>query len=182
MTEQDIAAAPEAEKEVIPELTTQQLLDEVSKGHRALKVYEKGVQILHGLVVLEQNIKEKTASNEKLKAAESEWIEKRQKAAAEADAAVQRGNDAMEAAAAEAKRTTEEARGTAQRITTEAKVQANKLISEAKEEANTHTLKSVALQGANAEADGNLKRANAELSAIKEAIAQHKEAIKKFVG
>lgn len=182
MNESQNNTAPEVEKEVLPELTTQQLLEEVSKGHRALKVFEKGAQILQGLVVLEQNIKEKTASLEKLKATETEWLSKRQKAHAEADAAVQRGNDATDAAAAEAKRTTEEARGTAQRITTEAKIQANKVIAEAKNEAAVHLEKADASKAEAAKTDAALIAKKKELSEVSAKIAEHKEAMKKFVG
>lgn len=172
----------EPEAEQLPELTTQQLLDEVSKGHRALKVYEKGVQILQGLVVLEQNIKEKTEQNRVLQAAQNEWNDKKKKALAESDDAYKRAAATTDGAQAEAKRIAEEARGTAQKITTEARMQANRILNDAKAEADTHLQKSLVLQAENSDTQAKLTTATAQLTSITQAIAAQKEAIKKFVG
>lgn len=181
MTEQN--TAPEAEKEAqLPELTTQQLLDEVSKGYRALKVFEKGAQMLQGLLVLEQNIKEKMEQNRVLENTQNEWLDKKKKALAESDDAYKRAASTTDGAQAEAKRISEEARVASQKITTEGRMQANKLVNEAKAEADSYTQKSMGLKAENEATEKALAAKKAELSTVTAAIAQHKEAIKKFVG
>lgn len=159
----------------LPDLTAQQLLDEVSKGHRALKIYERGVQMLQGLVRVEQDIREKTASVAKLTEEEGRLT----------DVAADAHNKAAEivsSAKAEANSLIEQAKTKAQDSLSDAKKFADSVVSAAKSEAQTHIEKSIALNGENAALDSALQAKKKELSAVSAALATHKESIKKFVG
>lgn len=159
-----------------------ELLNDIQKFGRVFKNFADFERTLEGLASLEQNEIELNKRIETLKGQEADWLAKKNAALSSAEDAGKRAADNIASAADEAKKMIEEGRKQAAGFLGDAKDKAAKLIAEAELAVEKHTERSESLKNQNDESESALKGATAELAAIKEAVAQHKESIKKFVG
>lgn len=162
-------------EEVQDKLGTQAAKDELAKGMRAFKAFENAHKVLARLESLEQDVSETEKRLSSLKAEEFSFIAVKDSAAVEAEAILKEANQY-------ASTTKMSAKIAADNIVNEAKKAASTLVSSAKLEVATHLEKSNALNAENDQVQAVLTFSKAELSQIKEAVAQHKAALKKFVG
>lgn len=162
-------------EEVQDVLGTQAAKDELAKGMRAFKAFENAHKVLSRLESIEQDVSETEKRVAALREEEYSFLDLKNAAQVEAANFVKEATQNASAAKTAALIA-------AENIVSNAKKEASNLVSSAKSEAAIHLEKSIALKSENDEVSATLAGSKAELSAIKQAVADHKAALKKFVG
>lgn len=156
-------------------METREAKEEIGKAFRMFKAFEKAQEVLATLEQIEQTIAEKIKSLEAI-TSEVDALQ------AVKDAALKFRDETRNNAIAEAKITKTASENTAEKFLNDAKNQASSIISAAKSEAAIHLEKANSLRKEYALTESNLADKKAELAAIKQAVADHKAEMKKFVG
>lgn len=151
-----------------------QVKDEIAKGLRAFKAFEKAHEVLGTLENIENEILEKTKLRDALKEETGDLQSMK-------DAAISFCDQVKQKAAQEAKTLLDAAKDHAEKGLADAKFRADGLLNAAKQDADKHAAISETLSAANTKADSALAASKKELSEIEASLAQHKSDMKKFL-
>lgn len=160
---------------------TGELKNEIEKGYRAFKAFEKGVEVMKALEALEQNEKETERRIAELKTKESNLQKITGEATQNAQRMEKQAADNLKAAELAGKNIVEDARARAQRIVEDAKAEA-KVEREGKEREVVELIaKSADLSKECHDLGVKNAAARKELADIEAAVKSHREALQKFV-